>query len=315
MKAVVTGGAGFIGSTLVDRLLEEGNEVVALDRLEDRNSENKRFLQPHIGQEGFRLDEVNVLDLNGLRQSVVGADVIFHLVMQAGAGSETDPVKAQMSNTAGTLNVLLAAKNAGVRRVVSSSSSSVYGNGRYFPWKETDPTVPVSPYGASQLAAEEYCRLFHELYGLQSVSLRFFTVYGPRQRPDAAISVFTERALSGQHPQIYGDGTQTGDFTFISDVVGAIRLCADCPDPKGRPLNICSGEGTTINQVVRRILDAAGRPDLEPEYLPPRQGEAEQIRGDNTQAKELLGWESKVPMEKGLVEFVEWYKKFGDLIR
>ena len=312
MKAVVTGGAGFIGSTLVDRLLEGDNEVVAVDNLEDRDSENKRFLLPHIGKNGFRLDEVSVLDLNGLRQSVAGADVIFHLAMQADAGLGTGPVNPQMANTTGTLNVLLAAKNAGVRRVISSSSSMVYGHARSLPLKETDPTVPVSPYGASQLAAEVYCRLFHDLYGLQSVSLRFFTVYGPRQRPDAAISVFTGRALSGQRPQIQGEGSQTGDFTFISDVVEAIRLCADCPDPRGRPLNICSGESTSTNQMVRRIMEAAGRTDLEPEYLPPRQGVAEQIWGDNTRSKELLGWEPKVPMEKGLVEFVEWYKKFGD---
>lgn len=315
MKAVVTGGAGFIGSTLVDRLLEEGNEVVVVDNFDDYYSGKMRFLQPHVGKGGFRLDEVDILDLNSLRRSFEGADVVFHLAAQAGVRiSVKDPMKAHMANTTGTLNVLLAAKNAGVKRVVSSSSSSVYGNVHKLPVKETDPTVPISPYAASKLAAEEYCRLFYDLYGLQSVSLRYFTVYGPRQRPDMAIRIFTERALSGQRPQIYGDGNQTRDFTFISDVVDAIRRCADCPDPKGQPLNVCSGRRITVNQVVKRILEATGRPDLEPEYLPSQQGDVDHTWGDNTRAKELLGWEPKVSIEKGLVDFVQWYKKFRDLI-
>ncbi|MGD0817706.1 MAG: NAD-dependent epimerase/dehydratase family protein [Methanomassiliicoccales archaeon] len=315
MKAVVTGGAGFIGSTLVDRLLGEGNEVIAVDNFDDHYSGKRRFLLSHVGKDGFRLDEVDVLDLNSLRRSVEGADVVFHLAAQAGAGiSARNPTKAHMANTTGMLNVLLAAKNAGVRRVISSSSSSVYGNARSLPVKETDPAVPISPYAASMLAGEEYCRLFYDLYELQSVSLRYFTVYGPRQPPGTAIMVFAERVLSGQRPQIYGDGNQTGDFTFVSDVVDAIRRSADCPDPKGRPLNICSGLPITENQVVMRILGAAGRPDLEPEHLPAQEGDVEQLWGDNTMAKEILDWEPKFPLEKGLIELVEWYKKFRDRI-
>ena len=300
---------------MVDRLLDEGHEVVAVDNFDDYYSGKMRFLQPHMGKEGFRLDEVNILDLDSLRRSVEGADVVFHLAAQAGVRiSVKDPMKAHMANTTGTLNVLLAAKSAGVRRVVSSSSSSVYGNAHSLPVKETDPTIPISPYAASKLAAEEYCRLFYDLYGLQSVSLRYFTVYGPRQRPDMAIRIFTERALNGQRPQIFGDGNQTRDFTFVSDVVDAIRRCADCPDPKGQPLNVCSGRTITVNQVVRRLLEAAGRPDLEPEYLPPQQGDVDHTWGDNTRAKHLLDWEPKVQIENGLVEFVDWYRKFRDRI-
>lgn len=309
MRAVVTGGAGFIGSTLVDRLLENGDDVVVVDNLEGRYSENIGFLQPHIGKEGFRLDRTSILDLNGLRHSIAGADIIFHLAEQADRGLAKDHAKAQMTNTIGTLNVLLAAKNAGVGRVISSSSSSVYGDAYSLPARETDPTVPSSPHGSSKLAEEEYCLLFYDLYGLESLSLRYFNVFGPRQRPDMAISALTERVLNGQNPQIPGDGSSAGDYIFISDVVDAILRCVHCPDPKGRPLNICSGVATSTNRLVWEIMEAAGRPDLEPEHLSPGPDEEERLWGDNTRAKDLLGWEPKVRMEEGLIKFVEWYKK------
>jgi UDP-glucose 4-epimerase len=315
MRTVVTGGAGFIGSTLVDRLLEEGHEVVAVDNFVDRYSGKMRFLQPHEGREGFRLDEIDIHDMNGLRRSLEGAEVVFHLAAQTiDRAQAKDPVKAQMASTAGTLNVLLAAKNAGVRRVVSSSSSSVYGNTRSLPVRETDPTFPSTPDATSKLAGEEYCHLFYDMYGLQTVSLRYFSVYGPRQRPGTMIQTFTERALSGQNPQISGDGERTADLTFISDVVEATLRSADCPDPKGQPINICSGRAITENQVAMMIVSAAGRPDLEPEHLPAQRGDPDHNSGDNSRAKELLNWEPRVQMETGLVRFVDWYKRYRDLI-
>ncbi len=164
------------------------------------------------------------------------------------------------------------------------------------------------------LAAEEYCRLFHDLYGLQSVSLRYFTVYGPRQDRGMAINGFAERALRGQRPQVHGDGGLARDFVFITDAVDAIRRCADCADPKGQALNVCSGKATTMVQVANEILKAAGRPDLEIEFLPSRQDVVERMWGDNTRARELLDWEPKVPMDNGLVEFVKWYGKSRDPI-
>ena len=235
MKAVVTGGAGFIGSMLVDRLLDEGNEVVAVDNFDDHYSNKMQFLRPQIGKENFRLDNVSILDVNNLRKSVEGADVVFHLAAKTGAAGD-DPAKVQMANATGTLNILLASKNAGVRRVVSASSSSVYGDAGTVPAKETDRTAPTSPCAASKLAAEEYCRLFSEMYGMRSMSACvFFTVYGPRQRPDSTIRALIERALDGKRPQIYGDGSQTRDVSFISDVVEAVCRCADCPTPRAGP--------------------------------------------------------------------------------
>jgi UDP-glucose 4-epimerase len=312
MRAVVTGAAGFIGSTLTDRLLAEGHEVVAVDNFDDYYSGKMRFLRRHLENERFRLLEIDILDLDALRRSFEGADVVFHMAAQAGVRiSVRDPLKAHHANTTGTLHVLLAARDAGVRRVINSSSSSVYGNAVRLPAREEDPTVPISPYAASKLAAEHYCRLFHSLYGLESVSLRYFTVYGPRQRPDMAIRIFTDRALDGKRPQIYGDGEQTRDFTFITDVVDAIMRCADCPDLKGAPLNICSGSTVSVNQVVHAILKTVGREDITPEHLPPQPGDVDHTWGDNTRARELLEWEPKVGIEEGLARFIEWYRTVG----
>ncbi|HUT27837.1 MAG TPA: GDP-mannose 4,6-dehydratase [Methanomassiliicoccales archaeon] len=312
MKTVVTGAAGFIGSTLTDLLLSEGHEVVAVDNFDDYYSGKMRFLSRHLGNDAFRLKEVDILDIDALRQTFEDAEVVFHLAAQAGVRiSVKDPLRSHHANTTGTLNVLLAARDEGVRRVVSSSSSSVYGNAVRLPAGEGDPTVPISPYAASKLAAEYYCSLFYKLYGLESVSLRYFTVYGPRQRPDMAIRIFTDRALDGKRPQIFGDGEQTRDFTFVTDVVDAIRRCADCPDPKGEPLNVCSGSTISVNQVVRSILKAVGREDLQPEHLPPQPGDVDHTWGDNTKAKRLLGWEPKVMIDEGLRRFVDWYKNEG----
>ncbi|TFG56061.1 MAG: NAD-dependent epimerase/dehydratase family protein [Methanomassiliicoccus sp.] len=312
MRTVVTGAAGFIGSTLTDLLLSEGHEVIAVDNFDDYYSGKMRFLSRHLGNDAFRLKEVDILDIDALRQSFEDAEVVFHLAAQAGVRiSVKDPLRSHHANTTGTLNVLLAARDEGVRRVVSSSSSSVYGNAVRLPAGEGDLTVPISPYAASKLAAEYYCSLFYKLYGLESVSLRYFTVYGPRQRPDMAIRIFTDRALDGKRPQIFGDGEQTRDFTFITDVVDAIRRCADCPDPKGEPLNVCSGSTVSVNQVVRSILKSVGREDLEPEYLPPQPGDVDHTWGDNSKAKRLLGWEPKVMIDEGLRRFVDWYKKEG----
>ncbi len=308
----MTGAAGFIGSTLTDLLLSEGHEVVAVDNFDDYYSGKMRFLTPHLESPSFRLLETDILDLDALRQSFEDADVVFHLAAQAGVRiSVKDPMRSHHANTTGTLNVLLAARDEGVKRVVSSSSSSVYGNAVRLPARETDPAVPISPYAASKLAAEYYCSLFYQLYGLESVSLRYFTVYGPRQRPDMAIRIFTDRALDGKRPQIFGDGEQTRDFTFISDVVSAIRRCADCPDPKGEPLNICSGSTVSVNEVVGSILKAVGREDLEPEYLPPQPGDVDHTWGDNSKAGSLLDWQPKVSIDEGLLRFVRWYKEFG----
>jgi UDP-glucose 4-epimerase len=314
MRVAVTGAAGFIGSTLTDKLLEQGNEVVAVDNFDDYYSGKMRFLEPHMADPRFKLCQVDILDRVALEKCFEDVEVVFHLAAQAGVRiSVKDPMRSHQANSTGTLNVLLAAKETKVRRVVSSSSSSVYGNAKRLPVTESDVLVPISPYAASKLAAEDYCRLFHDLYGLQTVSLRYFTVYGPRQRPDMAIRIFTDRALKGLRPKIFGDGEQTRDFTYVDDVVDAIIRCAICPDPEGRPLNICSGRTVTVNQVVRQILKATGREDLVPEYLPPQPGDVDHTWGDNSRARQLLSWQPKVTIEEGISNFVEWYRNKKEL--
>jgi UDP-glucose 4-epimerase len=314
MKVAVTGAAGFIGSTLTDRLLQDGHHVIAVDNFDDYYSGKMRFLEPHLGDDSFELHQVSILEQKELERSFEGVEVVFHLAAQAGVRiSVKDPMRSHQANATGTLSVLLAAKDSGVRRVVSSSSSSVYGNARKLPVSETDLAIPVSPYAASKLSAEMYCRLFYELYGLESISLRYFTVYGPRQRPDMAIRIFTDRALKGLPPQIFGDGEQTRDFTYIDDVVDAVYRCASCADPKGEPLNVCSGRTVKVNHVVREILKATGRTDLRPEHLGTQQGDVDHTWGDNSKAKALLGWEPTVGIEEGVRRFVDWYKDRRDL--
>jgi UDP-glucose 4-epimerase len=314
MRIAVTGAAGFIGSTLTDRLLEKGHEVVAIDNFDDYYSGKMRFLEPHLKDPSFSLHKISILDTSDLMGCFEGVDVVYHLAAQAGVRiSVKDPMRSHQANATGTLSVLLAARDKGVKRVVSSSSSSVYGNSKVLPVNEDMALKPVSPYAASKLAAEDYCRLFYDLYGLQTVSLRYFTVYGPRQRPDMAIRIFTDRALKGLRPQIFGNGEQTRDFTYVDDVVDAIMRCGTCSDPKGRPLNICTGHTVTVNQVVKSILKAAGREDLVPEYLPAQQGDVDHTWGDNKHARELLGWTPRVPIEEGVKKFVEWYKDKKEL--
>jgi UDP-glucose 4-epimerase len=314
MKVAVTGAAGFIGSTLTDRLLQDGHHVIAVDNFDDYYSGKMRFLEPHLGDDSFELHQVSILEQKELERSFRGVEVVFHLAAQAGVRiSVKDPMRSHQANATGTLSVLLAAREAGARRVVSSSSSSVYGNARKLPVSETDVAIPVSPYAASKLSAEMYCRLFYELYGLESISLRYFTVYGPRQRPDMAIRIFTDRALRGLPPQIFGDGEQTRDFTYIDDVVDAVYRCASCPDPKGEPLNVCSGRTVKVNHVVTEILKATGRTDLRPEHLGTQQGDVDHTWGDNSKAKALLDWGPKVGIEEGIRRFVEWYKDRREL--
>jgi UDP-glucose 4-epimerase len=309
MKVAVTGAAGFIGSTLTDRLLQDGHHVIAVDNFDDYYSGKMRFLEPHLGDDSFELHQVSILEQKELERSFEGVEVVFHLAAQAGVRiSVKDPMRSHQANATGTLSVLLAAREAGAKRVVSSSSSSVYGNARKLPVSETDVAIPVSPYAASKLSAEMYCRLFYELYGLESISLRYFTVYGPRQRPDMAIRIFTDRALKGLPPQIFGDGEQTRDFTYIDDVVDAVYRCASCADPKGEPLNVCSGRTVKVNHVVTEVRKATGRTDLRPEHLATQQGDVDHTWGDNSKAKALLDWGPKVSIEEGIRRFVDWYK-------
>lgn len=306
----MTGAAGFIGSHLTDLLLSEGHEVKAIDNFNNCNSGNIQPLVKHEKNPDFEFMKADILDLECMKRTVKGADVVVHLAAQAGVRfSVANPIKTHIVNAVGTLNLLSACRDSGVRRFVNSSSSSVYGNAKRLPVKEGNPLDPVSPYAASKIVTELYCHLFNELYGLETISLRYFTVYGPRQRPDMAIRIFTDRVLRNQKPQIFGDGEQTRDFTYISDVVQAINSSIKRANPEGISLNICSGRRITVNHLVSTILRICDREDIEPEYLPEQPGDVEHTWGDNALAAKVLNWEPIIDIEEGLQRFVEWYRQ------
>jgi len=316
MRIMVTGAAGFIGSTLVDRLLENGHEVVAVDNFDDYYAGKMRYLERHLHNPRFRLFRTDILNTEDMRCLMRDVQIVFHMAAQPGVRiSVKDPMKSHRVNVRGTLSVLIAAKENGVTRVINSSSSSVYGDSRDLPVDEDHPPSPVSPYAASKLSAEHYCRVFNELYGLETVSLRYFTVYGPRQRPDMAIRIFIERLARGLPPQIFGDGEQTRDFTYIDDVVRALLLCAEGDIPEGGVLNICSGRSITLNEVVSLLRKIMHREDLVPEYLPPQPGDVRSTWGSYSRAFRLLGWRPEIGIEEGLRLSVDWYLRHEALSR
>lgn len=310
MKAVVTGAAGFIGSTLVESLLEDGWDVVGVDNLDDYYSGKMQFLKKSMRNVHFRFIKADILDLDTMRKVMSGCDAVAHMAAQAGVRfSVKDPLKSNMVNVVGTINVLLASLEGNVPRVVNSSSSSVYGNPKVLPVRESDPVSPVSPYATSKLSAEYYCRQFYELYGLDTVSLRYFTVYGPRQRPDMAIRIFTDRVMNGLPPQIFGDGKQTRDFTYVDDVVRGIKAAMMAPPLKGASINIAGGRTIMVNELVEKIRDLCGKSGPAPEHLPAKAGDVDHTWGDIGLARQLLNWEPTVRIDDGLQLFIEWYKE------
>jgi UDP-glucose 4-epimerase len=306
MRVLVTGGAGFIGSNLADALVAAGHDVVVLDDLSAGNKENVHA--------GARFVEGSITDPGVLHEATAGVEVVFH---QAARGSVPrsieDPVASELINAVGTLQVLLAARDAGARRVVVASSSSVYGGLAPMPTVESSPLQPKSPYGVTKLAADHYTRVFPELYGLETIALRYFNVFGPRQQPGsqyaAVIPLFTDALLTGETPVVHGDGQQTRDFTFVEDVVRA-NLAAASADASGIAVNIAGGSPKTILETLHTIAGALGV-TVEPEHGPDRAGDIKASWADVTLAKEALGWVPEVPFEEGIARTVEWFRDHG----
>ena len=305
MKALVTGGAGFIGSHIVERLLKEGHEVVCIDSFDPYyNPEIKRkYISPFLPDKKFTLVDGDINDQVVLRNAMEGCEYVFHQAAQAGIRiSVQHPMKPHIANASGTLAILLAAVDTGVRKVINASSSSVYGTVRYLPFDEAHPTVPVSPYGVSKLAAEHYCRVFSELYGLDTISLRYFTVYGPRMRPDLAIHIFTRAALENKPLQIFGDGTKTRDFTYIDDVVDAnIRAM----NTGSGEYNIGGGHQISIQKLAEEII-TVNNSSSPIEYHPAVKGDAEHTYANTAKAERELGWKAATSISEGLVRYAAW---------
>lgn len=305
---LVTGGAGFIGSNLVIALVELGHRVNVLDDLSTGSLHN---LQPVLKEINVYLGDLR--NLNDVRQAVAGAEVVFHQgALPSVPRSVADPLTTNEVNATGTLNVFLASRDAGVRRVVYASSSSVYGNGDVLPKEERLPTCPMSPYAVTKLAGEVYGKIFYELYGLETVGLRYFNVFGPRQDPSseysAVIPRFVDALLNKKPPVIYGDGEQSRDFTFIDDVIQANLLSCQAVGAAGEVFNIANGNRITLNELLNILMDITGSM-VEVVHAEPRPGDVKHSMASIEKASKVLGYFPKTGIKDGLRLAVEWLRE------
>lgn len=312
MTVLVTGGAGFIGSHLAERLAADGRRVRVLDDLSTGSRAN--LVEGVEAVTGDVRDPATVLD--ALRD----ADVVYHLAaLRSVTRSVHDPVHANDVNVGGTLTVLEAARRAGVRRVVYASSSSVYGDTAVLPKHEGLPTVPVSPYGVSKLAGEAYCRAFEHVYGLETVSLRFFNVFGPRQNPEseyaAVIPRFMAGMMAGEQPVVFDDGRQTREFTFVADVVSGCILAATAgQDAVGEAINVAGGGRISVLDLVALLNRVLGT-DIAPRHEAPRPGDVRHTQADLHKAERLLGYHPAISLEEGLARTSAWLEALPSEIR
>jgi UDP-glucose 4-epimerase len=300
LKVLVTGGAGFIGSNLVRALLERGDEVRVLDNFSTGYRANLAGLE-----EAVAIVEGELRSYERVHAATRGTELVFHLgALGSVPRSVQDPLTSSAVNIEGTLNVLLAARDEGVRRVVFSSSTSVYGSSRTLPTSEAEPPDPLSPYGVAKLAAERYCVSFSRVYeSFETVVLRYFNVFGPRQSPHsqyaAVVPLFLTAVAGGEPVTIHGDGKQSRDFTYISNVVDATVLAADAPGASGRIFNIAAGAPTSVNEVAGTIGRLLDKP-VQKEFAPRRAGDIQDSWADITAAREVLGYDPSVDLEEGL---------------
>jgi nucleoside-diphosphate-sugar epimerase len=307
---LVTGGAGFIGSNLVDELLRRGARVRVLDNFSTGREEN-------VAEFASRVDLIrgDVRDEDAVDAAVAGVDYVLHQAALASVPrSIADPGANNQVNVQGTLNVLVAARRHGVKRVVYASSSSVYGDSQELPKVESMAPNPKSPYAVAKLAAEYYCRVYGELHGLPTVSLRYFNVFGPRQDPNsqysAVIPLFVKALLEGRSPTIHGDGEQSRDFTFISNIVSANLLACEAKMTGARVYNIACGGRYTLNQLYAALRARIGSV-LEPSYGPPRPGDVRHSMAGIERIQKELGYRVGVSFEEGIERTVQWYQTVG----
>lgn len=305
---LVTGGAGFIGSNMVHHLLDKGEQVRVLD---DLSTGRKVNLESVLGDIDFI--EGDLKNPADVARAVDGVKYIFNFgALPSVIRSVEDPLSSHEANINGVLNLLLAARDAGVERLVFSSSSSVYGDTPVLPKQEDMFPTPLSPYALSKLTGEHYCRMFYELYGLKTFSLRYFNVFGPRQDPKshyaAVIPLFIKAYLEDKAPMIYGSGEQTRDFTYVDDVISANLACCTADEKAaGGVYNAAWGNRISINDLAKAIADILGK-SIEPVHGPSRAGEVMDSQADRSRAKEMIGWEPKVTFEEGLSRAIEWYR-------
>jgi nucleoside-diphosphate-sugar epimerase len=311
---LVTGGAGFIGSHLVEELVRRGETVRVVDSLVTGKRANL------AGVKDVELIEGDLASPEIAREAVARADYVLHqAAIPSVPRSVNDPVTSHHANITATLNVLVAARDAGVKRLVYAGSSSAYGNAAELPKREDMPTRPLSPYALQKLVGEEYGRLFTELYAFDTVTIRYFNVFGPRQDPSSpysgVISLFIRALVEGRAPVIYGDGEQTRDFTYVANVVeGALSAC-HAPAARGQVINVATGRRISLNHLFQSLRTIVGADDIEPVYADTRPGDVRDSLADLTRAKTLLGYEPIVDLEEGLRRTVAWYRQEGSGLR
>lgn len=318
-EILITGGAGFIGSNLAEAFVSAGHSITVLDdfipyyslELKERNVQAARSAERE-GRGKYKLVRGDVRDYDIVEKLMENVDYVFHHAAQAGVRTSLDqPQKVNSINVEGTLNILEAARRTGIERVINASSSSVYGKKHYLPYDEDHPTEPVSPYGASKLAAEHYARIYWEVYDLPTVSLRYFTVYGRRMRPDMAISNFVSRCLNGEPPVVYGDGTQTRDFTHVNDIVRANSKLLTTSSADGEELNIGSSDNIKIIELAKFTRDELA-PQLEVSYSTSNTADANHTHADVSKAANLIDYQPTINIKGGVRMYIDWYLENRD---
>jgi UDP-glucose 4-epimerase len=308
MRYVVTGGAGFIGSNTVDELVRRGESVVVLDDLSSGKEDNVADVRNKIS---FIKGSIN--DLEAVRRAMHEADYVLHLAARTSVPrSVKDPLETNKVNIEGTLNVLVAARDAKVKRVVLAASSSAYGETPTLPKVETMQPEPISPYGVTKYVCELYAQMFGKVYGLQNVCLRYFNVFGPRQDPSSpysgVLAKFCAAFLEKTEPVVFGDGEQTRDFTYIDNVVQANLLACEAPAASGKVINIGTGARISLNETLQLLREISGY-DLQAKYDPPRDGDIRDSQADVTLSRELLKYGPAVDFASGMRRTFEWYKE------
>jgi len=307
MRYLVTGGAGFIGSNIVDELVRRGQDVVVLDNLSTGKESNLAGVRDKI-----ELSTGSVTDLAAVQAACGGADYVIHLAARTSVPrSVEDPLDSNRNNIDGTLNVLVAARDAKVRRIVFAASSSAYGETPTLPKVETMQPNPISPYGVTKYVGELYAQVFGRVYGLENVSLRYFNVFGPRQDPTSQYSGVLSRCMlaviEGKPPVIFGDGEQSRDFTYVDNIVDETLRACEASGASGKVFNGGTGVRITLNAVLRLLEKISGK-KIHAKYGPPRSGDIRHSQADISQARRVLGYEPRIQFEEGLKRTWDWYK-------
>lgn len=307
-KCLVTGGAGFIGSNIADELIKQGAKVVILDNLVTGSHENLAEINGD-----FEFIEGDLNDDEKIKKAVEGVEIVFHQAALPSVPRSIDnPLETHQACVNGTFNLLLKSKDAGVRRVIYAASSSAYGNQETLPKTETMRPEPLSPYAAAKLMGEYYCQVFYSVYGLETLCLRYFNVFGPRQNPSShysgVISRFVDALMTGNTPVIYGDGETSRDFTYVANTVNANINAAQTTKGIGEVMNVANGERVTLNELLEVLKKITGNSDVTADYKPERAGDVKHSQAEITRAKEWIDYQKLVGLEEGLRKTIDWWK-------